>query len=79
MNRRALSLLLALSASLFACVEDVPDLTPEERRALSEFILDAAPEPEHPMELQFGDRVRLIGYDTSADEITPGTPFTTET
>lgn len=81
MTRRALSLTIALSAftysaALHACVEDVPDLTPEERRALSEFILTEAPSPEHPMELQFGDRVRLIGYDTSAEEITPGTPFT---
>lgn len=75
MERRALSLILALSASLYACVEDVPDLSPEERRELSEYILDAAPEPEHTMEIQFGDRVRLIGYDTTADEITPGEPF----
>lgn len=81
MTRRALSPNLAISALvsatvLYACVEDVPELSPEERRELSEYILDAAPEPEHAMEIQYGDRVRLIGYDTSADEITPGTPFT---
>lgn len=76
MNRRSLSLFVCLTASLYACVEDIPELSAEERRELSEYILTEAPTPEHPMELQFGDRIRLIGYDTTADEITPGVPFT---
>jgi hypothetical protein len=59
-----------------ACVDDAPELSPDERRDLSEFLMDEAPTPDHPLDIQFGDRIRLIGYDTSDAEITPGEPFT---
>jgi hypothetical protein len=73
---RVLVTALALSVVTTACVDDAPELSPDERRELEDYLLDEAPTPEHPLEIQFGDRLRLIGYDTSADEITPGEPFT---
>lgn len=76
-SNRSLSVWAVLAVALAtACVDDAPELSPDERRELSEYLLDEAPSPEHPLEIQFGDRLRLIGYDTSADEITPGEPFT---
>jgi len=72
---RALSTALLISLAT-ACVDDAPALTEDERRELNDYLLDAAPEPAHPLDIQFGDRLRLIGYDTSAEEITPGEPFT---
>ncbi len=70
------SLVLATLALLgFGCVEESPDLTPAERETLHEFILTAAPHPQHTLDVRFESRVRLVGYDISVEEITPGTPF----
>lgn len=73
---RSLIALGALAFALTACVDDAPALSDDERRELAEYLLDEAPTPEHPLDIQFGDRLRLIGYDTSAESITPGEPFT---
>jgi hypothetical protein len=59
----------------FGCVEESPDLTPAEREALRDYILTAAPHPQHELDIRFESRVRLIGYDISSEEITPGQPF----
>jgi hypothetical protein len=59
----------------FGCVEESPDLTPAERETLREYILTEAPHPQHELDIRFESRVRLIGYDISVEEITPGTPF----
>ena len=59
----------------FGCVEESPDLTPAEREALREYILTEAPHPQHELDIRFESRLRLIGYDISVEEITPGTPF----
>ncbi len=59
----------------FGCVEESPDLTPAEREALREYILTEAPHPQHELDIRFESRVRLIGYDISVEEITPGQAF----
>lgn len=59
----------------FGCVEESPDLTPAERETLREYILTEAPHPQHELDIRFESRVRLIGYDISVEEITPGQPF----
>ncbi|MFN7698060.1 MAG: hypothetical protein ACK5U8_09210, partial [Deltaproteobacteria bacterium] len=79
--KRALKVLLVLalgvgSAALPACVEESPELTATEREALREFILTEAPRPAHELDIQFENKVRLIGYDVDVESITPGQPFT---
>ncbi len=72
-------LVLALgstSVALPACVEESPDLTATEREALREFIGTEAPHPQHELDIQFENKVRLIGYDIDVESITPGQPFT---
>src|SRR5512146_1869384 len=59
----------------FGCVEESPDLTPAERETLREYILTEAPHPQHELDIRFESRVRLVGYDISVEEITPGQPF----
>lgn len=66
---------LALVLLGFGCVEESPDLTPAEREALREFILTEAPTPQHPLDIRFESRVRLVGYDIDVETITPGQPF----
>lgn len=78
---RAQKVLLALSlflgsAATQACVEESPDLSAPEREALREYILSERPRPQHELDIQFEDKVRLIGYDLDARSITPGQPFT---
>ncbi len=79
--KRALKVLLALSlflgsASTQACVEESPDLSATEREALREYILSERPRPSHELDIQFENKVRLIGYDLEPSTITPGQPFT---
>jgi hypothetical protein len=76
---RTLMLLATLAGpalGMSACVEESPALTPTEREALREFILTTAPTPQHPLEIQFENKVQLMGYDIDVETITPGQPFT---
>ena len=66
---------IALVILGFGCVEESPDLTPAEREALREYILTEAPHPQHELDIRFESRVRLIGYDISVEQITPGQAF----
>lgn len=79
--KRALRILLVLSlgaggAMLPGCVEESPELTATEREALSDFISNSAPRPQHELDIQFENKVRLVGYDLDVESITPGQPFT---
>jgi hypothetical protein len=65
----------ALVVLAFGCVEESPDLTPAERETLREYILTEAPHPQHELDIRFESRVRLIGYDISVENITPGQAF----
>ena len=78
--KRAVRLFLVLTlgagaAALPACVEESPELTSTEREALREYILTDAPHPQHELDIQFENKVRLIGYDIDVESITPGQPF----
>jgi hypothetical protein len=79
--KRALRIftLLALGATgsvTPGCVEESPELTATEREALREHISNQAPRPQHELDVQFENKVRLIGYDVDVESITPGQPFT---
>ncbi|MFP4596731.1 MAG: LTA synthase family protein [Persicimonas sp.] len=44
--------------------------------SLDKFIFEEAPDIEHQLDAQFGDEVRLLGYDLSDDTVDPGGNFT---
>lgn len=58
-----------------ACVERTPELTPEERSQVEPFLATSAPSPEHELNVQFANGVRLLGYDASTERVTPGETF----
>ncbi|UJR81016.1 carbohydrate-binding family 9-like protein [Sandaracinus amylolyticus] len=71
------SVLVFLVASLaIACVEQAPELSAAEREQLRENISREAPHPQHELDINFENRVRLIGYDVSTETVTPGQAFT---
>ncbi len=72
---RTASALLPLAMIALACVGAPPELTAEELAAQTEFVLTEAPSPEHLLDIGFESRLRLVGYDVSVEEVTPGQPF----
>jgi hypothetical protein len=73
--RRSLIFLSAL-AVLGGCVEREPELSPADRERLREYVGNEAPNPEHDLDVQFANGVRLLGYDVEPDQATPGQPVT---
>jgi len=73
--RRSLIFVSAL-AVLGGCVEREPDLSPADRERLREYVGDEAPSPDHELEVQFANGVRLLGYDVEPAEATAGQPVT---
>ena len=66
----------ALALLVSGCVERQRGLTQSEREQLGQFISTEAPTPQHALNISFEDKIRLIGYDVSAERITPGEPIT---
>lgn len=75
MKGSTLSIILCLAVAL-GCVERAPELSPADRERLREFVSTDAPEPEHELDVQFDNGVRLVGYDVTTEEARPGQPFT---
>ncbi len=75
MRRNIIVGLLALGLSA-GCVERAPELSPAERERLNEFVTREAPSPDHELVVRFDNGVSLLGYDASAESITPGQPIT---
>jgi hypothetical protein len=65
--------LFALSAAIGCTEKRNPD--PHEKELLPKIVLKAAPKPSHASELQFGSKMRLLGYDLSVDNPSVGQPF----
>lgn len=72
--RRSIIFLFAVLA--LACVERAPELSPADRERLREYVSNQAPTPEHPLEIEFENGVRLIGYDVDPDNVTTNSEFT---
>ncbi|MET0388707.1 MAG: carbohydrate-binding family 9-like protein [Polyangiales bacterium] len=67
--------LLALCVlAAIGCTEKISH-DPQEAELLPKILLKAAPTPAHPSELQFGSKLRLLGYDVSTDAPAVGKPF----
>jgi hypothetical protein len=72
--RRSIILIAAVLA--FGCVERAPELSPADRERLREYVSTQAPTPEHPLEIEFANGVRLIGYDVEPDAVQLNQEFT---
>jgi len=65
----------ALACCAASCTErDV--LTHADRVNAKEIVLQKAPSPEQRVDIQFEDKITLIGYDLSAPAVREGAPFT---
>ncbi|HJL14095.1 MAG TPA: carbohydrate-binding family 9-like protein [Sandaracinaceae bacterium LLY-WYZ-13_1] len=73
--RRSLILLTTL-ALLGGCVERAPELSPADRERLREFVSNEPPDPDHDLNVEFDNGVRLLGYDASAEQASPGDTVT---
>lgn len=54
------------------CTTDVAPLSPAQREAVAAYLSKEAPSPEHELDVRFGEKVRLLGYDLDAGEWRPG-------
>lgn len=73
--KNALFVSLSFITLALACVGAPPELTEDQLAAQTEFVLAEAPSPEHALDIRFESRMRLVGYDVSVEEVTPGQPF----
>lgn len=77
--RRELFLVAALSVATAAGGCRKPAklvLTKDQRARIQENILAEAPAPKVPLNANFGDNIRLLGVDLSADRVRPGETMT---
>lgn len=74
----SISLVAVLGAGAIAvgCVEKSQELSSAEREQLSEYVGTERPDPEHELDIDFENKVELVGYDVSGDSWTPGEPLT---
>ena len=54
------------------CTTDVEPLSPAQKQVVAAYVSRVAPAPQHPLDIEFGDRVRLLGYDLDRDAWKPG-------
>ncbi len=59
-------------ASVMGCTADVAPLSPAQREVVAAYVSKKAPSPEYELEVEFGNKVRLLGYDLDATEWRPG-------
>ena len=63
-------------ALVSGCVERSQELSEAEREQLSQFVTTERPSPAHELDVQFENKVELIGYDLEPATWTPGQPGT---
>ena len=61
---------------IFGCVEKSRDLTSAEEEQLKPFVSKRAPSPQHPLDVSFENKVRLLGYDVNKQTWRPGEELT---
>lgn len=67
----AIGLLLASG-----CVEKEKHASQADLELRKSIVLTAAPKPQHPLDIQFGSKMQLLGYDLSTNAVQEGKPFT---
>lgn len=73
-SRRALT--LSALVLLTGCYFPEVSLSPEQEALVQESLLKETPTPQRALNVNFGDQVRLIGVDLSADKVRPGATIT---
>ena len=71
MSFTRLAFLLLLSW-IAACTSDVAPLTPAQRQAVAAYVSKVPPTLQHSLDLDFGGKVRLLGYDLDRAQWRPG-------
>lgn len=66
------SLWVLLLAAAVGCTTDVTPLSPAQREAVAAYVSEQAPKPDYVLDIGFGDKIRLLGYDIDAEEWRPG-------
>ena len=61
---------------VLGCVEKEKRLTKAEQELAQQIVLSAAPKPQHPLDIRFENKVRLLGYDLSSAQVREGEAFT---
>lgn len=74
-TRRSLLVLCVISAAI-GCTDKRASEVPVDPSLKAQIVMPKAPSPTHPSELQFGDKLRLLGYDLSPERPQLGKPFT---
>ncbi|MFT3921082.1 MAG: carbohydrate-binding family 9-like protein [Myxococcales bacterium] len=78
MTRVAISVMglcLALTVGAAGCSKKGA-LSPEQQTQVQKYVSKTPTKPQHPLDIKFDDKVTLIGYDVSSEELTPGQPVT---
>jgi hypothetical protein len=68
--RRCAAVLLA--GLLAACTSDVEPLTPAQRQVMAAYVSKTAPFPKQRLDVDFGGKAKLLGYDVERAEWRPG-------
>ena len=63
----------ALVLAAHGCTERGPD--PADKELLAKIVSKTAPTPQHPLDVQFDDKAKLLGYDLSDAQPQLGRPF----
>lgn len=79
MPTRSIVLLLALLLCVLTgtgCVEKEKHFSKASKELQKTIVMTAAPKPRHPLDVRFGDKINLLGYDLSDETVSEGEPFT---
>jgi hypothetical protein len=58
-----------------ACVEKEKHVSQVSEEMQKRILLSAPPKPQHALDIQFGSKVKLLGYDLASDSVREGEPF----
>lgn len=61
-----------LVATAIGCTTEVAPLSPAQREVVAAYVSERAPTPEHVLDVHFGTKVRLLGYDLHSEDWGPG-------
>jgi hypothetical protein len=71
----ALCAALGLAAALGGCVEKAQHLSKADKEQRSKIVTRERPQPGKPLDVQFGSKVKLLGYDLADPRVVPGRSF----
>jgi hypothetical protein len=69
-------LVIAVELSAGGCAQKSKRETKADRELVAKIVTTKPGTPQHPLDIRFQDKIRLLGYDLSAAEMHEGQPFT---